>query len=241
MGMAVATSETNLKLFEHICLATVTAGAAFLMFECGMLARDARLDLQAVTANVNTLVRTLNTTAAKASDASEQIRLAATAGAAAASEQRTYWSKTSLETYKTMASLRLAIVRTNTSLNDEIFPRVALALDNTNTLSSVAAMQLQKTMDELHPALANLTRASAAAADAMSDPAIHQALSHADEATARAAAAADQTAQVAAHLNDASRDFAAYVHRMTSPVRGTWATIEYILGFTAKARQAGGI
>jgi ABC-type transporter Mla subunit MlaD len=223
-----------LKIFESICMGIITICVAILLIELSLLARDVRRDVDSLSATANQTVSQLR-------DASEQAKLAATAGAAAANEQRAYWQKTSLETYKTMASLRLTIVRTDRSINDEISPRLALALDNTNRLSSVAAEKLEKTMDQLQPVLGNLAQASAGAATAMNDPAIHETISHLDETSARAALAAAQTEQIAGHLNDASRDFAAYVHRMTAPAKGIYSVLKTLLGLAAQARQAGGI
>lgn len=223
-----------MKIFETICLAFITTCLAFLIIEFGLLVRDGRRDLDALSRNLNILTITANQTAVEARDASTQAKLAAT-------EQRAYWQKTSLETYKTMASLRLTIVRTDSSLNDQLVPRLALALDNTNRLSSTAAVQLGKTMDELQPILGNLARASSGAADAINDPAIHEALAHVDETSARAAIVSAETVQIAGHLNDASRDFAAYIHRITAPVRGVYSFFKEVLGLARDARQAGGI
>lgn len=223
-----------MKLFESICLAAITACVAFLVIELGLLASDARKDLNTFNGKLNTLAVTVNEAAVEARDASTQAKLAAT-------EQRAYWQKTSLETYKTMASLRLTIVRTDTSLNDQLVPRLALALDNTNKLSVAAAGGLQQTMDSLRPVLSNLAAASAGAATTMNDPAIRETLGHLDETSARAALAAAQTVQIAGHLNDASRDFAAYVHRVTAPARGVYSFFKELLGLARDARQAGGI
>jgi hypothetical protein len=220
--------------FEKICLAGITICAAWLAIELALLARDARRDLNAFSGNLNTLAVTANETAVEARDASTQAKLAAI-------EQRAYWNKTSLETYKTMASLRLTIVRTDHSLNDVLVPQLGATLDQTNRLSSTAALELQKTMDGLQPALGNLARASGAAADTLADPAIHDSLAHVDEASQKTAVLADQTAQTAAHLNAASADFAAYVHRMTAPARGVWNALKTLLGLAAQARQASGI
>ena len=227
-----------MKIFETICLAFITTCLAFLIIEFGLLVRDGRRDLDALSRNLNILTITANQTAVEARDASAQAKLAAI-------EQRAYWQKTSLETYKTMASLRLTIVRTDSSLNDQLMPRLALALDNTNRLSSAAAVQLGKTMDELQPILGNLARASNGAADAMNDPesarAIHEALAHVNETSARAAIVSAETVQIAGHLNDASRDFAAYIHRITAPARGVYSFFKEVLGLARDARQAGGI
>jgi hypothetical protein len=222
-----------MKIFEHICLAAVTAGAVFLTIELGLFARDARLDLHATAAKVDRLLTTANETAGQARDASEQAKLAAI-------EQRAYWNKTSLETYKTMASVRLTIVRADHSLNDILAPQLSATLQSTDRLSSTASDQIAQTLDQMRPVLENLARASAAAADTMADPEIRQAIGHADETSAHAAAAADQTAQIAANLNKASADFAAYVHKITTGPRGVWNILHTLLGLAAQSRQASG-
>lgn len=223
-----------MKKLEFFSFALVIGCVVFALVELGMLIRAARQDLNSLSANVNALVITANQTAGEARDASTQAKLAAI-------EQRAYWQKTSLETYKTMASLRLTIVRTDRSLNDDIFPKTALELDNTNKLAAAAAGELQRTMDALQSTLGNLATASAGAAAAMNDPAIHETLAHVDETSARAAITAAETVQIAGHLNDASRDFAAYVHRITAPARGVYSFFKELLGLARDARQAGGI
>ena len=223
-----------MKIFESICLAGITIAAISLLLSLATLARDARTDLNSLSTKLDALAITANQTAVQARDASTQAKLAAT-------EQRAYWQKTSLETYKTMASLRITIVRTDHSVNDELVPRLAQTLDNTNKLSTAAAGELQKTMDSLQPILGNLAKASAGAADTMNDPAIKEAITHVDETSARAAITSAEAAQIAGHLNDASRDFAAYIHRITAPARGIWTFAKQLLGLAAQARQAGGI
>lgn len=223
-----------MRKLEFFAFALVIGCLAGVLVELGRLTHDARTDLNSLSQNLNALVITANQAAVEARDASTQAKLAAT-------EQRAYWQKTSLETYKTMASLRLTIVRTDTSLNDQLVPRLALALDNTNKLSVTAAGGLQQTMDNLRPVLSNLAAASAGAATTMNDPAIRETLGHLDETSARAALAAAQTVQIAGHLNDASRDFAAYVHRVTAPARGVYSFFKELLGLARDARQAGGI
>ena len=229
-----ARKNNPVKKLEFFAFALVIGCLAGVLVELARLAHDARTDINALSKNLNALVITANQTAVEARDASQQAKLAAI-------EQRAYWQKTSLETYKTMASLRLTIVRTDSSLNDQLVPRLALALDNTNKLSVAAAGGLQQTMDNLRPVLSNLATASAGAATAMNDPAIHEALAHVDETSARAAIVSAETVQIAGHLNDASRDFAAYVHRITAPARGVYSFFKELLGLTRDARQAGGI
>jgi len=209
-----------------------------LFYELSLLARAARQNLASVTANLNTLIVTANQTAGQARDASEQAKLAAI-------EQRAYWSKTSLETYKTMASVRLTIVRTDRSLNDVLVPQLGHTLEATTELSRSAAANLARMIEGLQPTLGNMGRASAAAADAseeaaktMADPRIGETLGNLEETSKRAADTADQTAQAMGNLNAATRDVAAYVHRETAPVRGTWNIVKELLGLAYQSRGA---
>ena len=154
--------------FEIIALAAIAAFLVLLLNELRLLARDVRSDVNQASAELRTTIGTINAAAGQARQASSQANIAATAAAGAAAEQRAYWAKTSLETYKTMASLRLTIVRTDHSLNDEISPRLAKSLDATTDLQRVAAQDLDSstarvnhTIDLLADPIANWTDASA--------------------------------------------------------------------------------
>lgn len=132
------------------------------------------LKIDAVTVPTTSLVITANQAmqnlrdaAASARDASEQAKLAAT-------EQRAYWNKTSLEMYKTMAALRLTIVRTDESFNNVLMPKLATSLDASVTLQESAMKDLSDaigkvdvTIDALRPAIDGGIAATQAASAAM--------------------------------------------------------------------------
>lgn len=196
------------------------------------------LKIDAVTVPTTSLVITANQAmqnlrdaAASARDASEQAKLAAT-------EQRAYWKKTSLEMYKTMAALRLTIVRTDESFNNVLMPKLATSLDASVTLQESAMKDLSDaigkvdvTIDALRPAIDGgiaATQAASAAMEAagknMADPAIHETLAHVDG--------------VAGNLDATSGDIRTFVHRETTPVRGTWNVIKaFLRDFAGPAAQ----
>ena len=224
-------------------LLNVLATAAIIAVAVGILIflYETSIQLDSFNARASTLLVTTNQAmtnlrdaAAAARDASEQAKLAA-------GEQRAYWQKTSLETYKTMASLRLAIVRINSGITNDILPRVAKNLDSTDRLSSTAAAQLTRTMDDLQPVLVNLGQASASAAGTMGDARIREAIGRMDSASGHVDDMTAHAAGTAANLDETSSDVKAYVHRMTTPARGTWALLEWLLGLAAKSRQASGM
>ena len=234
----LSASRRNWDAVKTAALIAVAIGILILCYELSLLARASRQDLASVTANLNTLIVTANQTALNLRDAAASARDASEQAKLAAIEQRAYWAKTSLETYKTMAAVRLTIVRTDRSLNDVLVPKLSLTLDGTTELSRSAAANLARTMDELQPTLQNMGRASAAAADTMADPAIRETLAHLEETSKHAADTADQTAQAMANVNATTRDVAAYVHRMTTPVRGTWSLVKELLGLAYQSRGA---
>lgn len=217
--------------FRTAAIVAVAIGVLIVLYEMSLLVAAIRVDLDKITASANALLVTANQAAGQARDASEQAKLAAI-------EQRAYWNKTSLETYKTMASVRLTIVRTDHSLNDILVPQLGHTLDATTELSRTAAANLARTMEELQPTFDNMGRASAAAADTMSDPHIRDTLDHLDETSSHLADTADQAAQTMANLNATTRDVQAYVHRETAPVRGTWNLFRELLRLTWQARGA---
>lgn len=223
-----------LKTISSILKFLLIIAVIVAILEIAIFFHQLKISVQTLTVNTNQTISVIRDSANQARIAAEQFQLAA-------AKQSEYWNKSEIEGYKTLASLRLTIVRTDRSINDDLVPRLALALDNANELSTAAAGELQKTMDRLQPVLANLARASAGAADAMNDPAIKETITHVDETSARAAITAAETAQIAGHMNDAAGDFAAYVHRITTPVRGTWNVLKQLLGLAAQARQAAGI
>jgi ABC-type transporter Mla subunit MlaD len=187
------------------------------------------VQIKSIGVHTTSLITTTNEAMENLRDAAAAARDASREASAAAVEQRAYWNKTSLETYKTMAALRLTIVRVDQSLNDVLVPRVAANLDATAQLETSAARDLtdvtakvDTTIDSLRPAIDGgiaATQSASAALNAagkdMSDPSIHETLAHVDG--------------VAGNLDATSADIRAFVHRETTPVRGTWNVIKAFL------------
>jgi hypothetical protein len=192
------------------CLVAVSAAGVAVLLEARALLRDIRGDVAIIDRNVTDTLNLTRQAAGSAAEASAQANLAA-------QEQRTYWQKTSLETYKTMASLRLTIVRADKNINDVLAPQLVTTLKATDALARQASVNLQTAMNGLQPSLDNLARASSAAADTMADPHIRESLAHVDAASAQLEASSVQLAGVATNLDAASKDAAEAVHRATRP------------------------
>jgi hypothetical protein len=203
-------------------IVAVAIGILIFLFETSNQLDSLNAHVTALLVTTNQAMVNIRDAAASARDASEQARLAA-------AEQRAYWAKTSLETYKTMASLRLTIVRTDRSINDVLVPRISASLDASTALQ-VSAMRnltdttakIDDTIDDLKPMIDNGIRATAAAATAMGDPAIHETLTHVD-------GAAGNLDGMSADGKKITADVAAFTHRELAPVRGTWNLIKGVL------------
>lgn len=221
-----------------VALILVAIVAVFVLFELGLLAVELQGSVDRITKDIHYTMVVAGNATFDADQAAKQATLASTQVAAAAAEQRAYWNKTSLETYKTMASLRLTIVRADHSLNDVVVPQLVHSMQGTDDLMRQTTSDVHQTAVGLQPVLQELARASAAAASTMADPAIHETIVHLDETSAHAAETAEQTAQTVAHLNATASDVQAFVHRETTPVRGTWNVIKaFLREFAGPAAQ----
>lgn len=221
------------KIASALLIASLVASSIAwiaLIHELRLLARDLRADVNQTAGELHATLATVNMAAEQARQASVQANLAAT-------EQRAYWAKTSLETYKTMADLRLTIVRTDHSINDVLVPKLSAALTDTDTLTNTAAQQLISTVAELRPTLNNLARASAAAANAMADPAIHETLTHVNETSMDLAATARDMDQTVASMARSANLIEGRVRQATKPASLAVRVAEKLLGITTQAAQ----
>jgi heme exporter protein D len=204
------------RAVKATCMIVVTLAALSVLNEARLLLHDCRKSLREsdyVLGNVNAAAGQINQAAGKLN--------------AAADSQAAYWQKTSLEMYKTSASLRLLLVRTDRSLNDQIAPQLTATLRGTEQLSQQATLDLQRTTDALSPSLSNLARTSAAAADAMSDPTIKDSLHHLDETTASMAGVSADAKLISDKL---TADF-------MKPQKFLWALVKELAGLGGSFAQ----
>jgi ABC-type transporter Mla subunit MlaD len=220
-----------MNLFENICLGTVTAIAAVLLIEGALFLRSARLDIAPIAASTQRAIDNADSLLHQTGVTIEQINEATQKFSAAADQQTAYWQKTQLQVYKLITDTKEIMVRSDRSLNDVLVPRISASLDASTDLQ-VSAMRnltdttarIDDTIDALRPMIDNGIRATAAAATAMSDPAIHETLTHVDG--------------VSGNLDTTSADIQAFVHRETTPVRGTWNVVKkFLQEFAGPAAQ----
>lgn len=119
-----------------------------------------------------------------------------------------------------------------------ILPALGATISDQNTQFVALERQAETnlaTLDEqerqLAPLLAAATQAAQSAAAVAGDPHIAETLQHLDETTAH-------LNQTAAHIDGTTADIQAYIHRMTTPIRGTWNAIKgFLTTFAGPAAQ----
>jgi len=216
-----------LKLFESICLGVVTACAAVLLIEGALFVREARVDVDKITGEAEGWNRGVWNVLG---DTSAAMKVAAQIGAKERNDfdaQQAYYKDLSQKSGTLLDSLTTTV----DSFNGTVLPRVAAALDGTTALETNASrdltdttIKIDGTIDDLRPIIDNGIKVTAAAAASMSDPAIHETLAHVDG--------------VSGNLDATSADIRAFVHRETTPVRGTWNVIKAFLAeFAGPAAQ----
>src|SRR5579859_5556580 len=149
-----------LSVIYAACVVLITVLLALVLLEARKLLQETRTYAASIDARATSLLSTVDAAAEQAREASDSIHMAAAQANLAAAEQRAYWKKTSLETYKTMASLRLTIVRADHSLNDVLAPQLARTLRDTDSTIEKAGNAVSDAQRELTPAIENLARAS---------------------------------------------------------------------------------
>jgi hypothetical protein len=213
------------KILTIVKIAALVVLIAVLL-EARSLLVDVRRDAGLITADIHTLQAPIQATLHHADEASKQAALAAV-------EQRAYWNKTSLETYKTMASLRLTITRTDRSINDVLVPRLSGTLESTTALTKEAADSLRSTTAAVAPAIADLAVAARSAANILSDPSIRDTLVHLDETSTSLAAGTKSLSKVASDAQDAA-DFE--LAQLKKPARWWMTVLKVVLGLGSEAR-----
>jgi hypothetical protein len=221
----------TLKIFEAICAAIVTAAAAFLMIEGGLFLRELRIQVDPIAVHAQVAIQQANIDLSELFVVESSVYDATQKVSDAADQQSAYWQKTQLQVYKLITDTKEIMVRTDRSLNDILVPRISASLDASTALQ-VSAMRnltdttarIDDTIDALRPMIDNGIHATAAASAVMSDPVIHETLAHVDGA--------------AGNVDAATSDIAEFVHRETTPVRGTWNVVKkFLQEFAGPAAQ----
>ena len=213
-------SDSMRETIKLCCIVALTIFSSAVLLELNGLLRDVRRDERKIADDTENLIAT----AQRASDAAYT----------AETGQLATLQRTSSEIYKTTAAARLVLIRFDRSLNDKLVPGISAALQSTVDLERVSSSSLGEATAALRPSLENLSRASAAAADAMADPGIRDAIKHLDAA---AASTDDSVRELDQSLTDvrqmADKARATYL----KPVNLWWGLVKELLPLAGSAAQ----
>jgi hypothetical protein len=229
-----------LTIVTLICVVALTAaGVAVLLEARGLLhdasglLQDTRDDLAARNQQAETLLTAAQQASQKAIEAE---------GA-----QIEHFNAEMTEVRKSTNAVKQLVQHTDLRLNGtDNHPELGL-LGQFSTVAWNAGVVVQdadtvmrdtgKSIEELQPSLANLARASSAAADAMADPHIRETLAHVDDTSAQTAEAMKQLAGVAANAKTASDLALARLREAMRPQKLVVTVFERLLGLTAEGAQ----
>jgi hypothetical protein len=211
-----------MTLFEKICLGTITVCAATLLLEGSVFVHHQDQHTATLAAGAADTLNKTNALLSQTAQMEQTVFTTAGSYSAQLAQQSATLEKSQLQLYKTITDLKEIFVRTDRSLNDVLVPKLAASLDASTALETSATrnltdttVKIDDTIDALRPMIDGGIRATTAAAEAMSDPAIHETATHVDG--------------VSANLEATSADIRDFVHRETTPVRGTWNVIKAFL------------
>jgi methyl-accepting chemotaxis protein len=199
-----------------VSLIAITAGVLVVLYDLHRDLTAAAAALPRIERDVHGSVENLNAALIEISLTTDELRRAAT-------EQRTYWAKTSQQTGKTVSALRLLIDRTDHSLNDETLPAIGLSVLNLNTRAG-------ETLDEI-------TQASHELEQRLADPAIAGTAAALQASAENATVATEHLAATSEHMDHATKDIEDKVHQMTRPPSWAKRVGMTILGVAADVGQ----
>ena len=200
-------------------LFAVAIAVLFVLFELGLLARDARLAMWQIEGESHTVIAQFSGTLGNVDSAMTDVHSIELETQRTEAEMAGLLNQTR-HGMLTQQQETALVGRANAVLDDS--DATIRNLDSTITQIGQIAPTAQQTVSNLNqtiisaqPGILDLNKAAAGAAVAMSDPAIHETLVHVDG--------------MAGNLDATSSDIHDFVHRETTPVRGTWNVIKAFL------------
>lgn len=201
------------KILCFMALAVLLGFAARAMRDFDALLSDSRgavAEIRATAGNASQSFAEFGTLAAVATQTAEQLNRTE-------AQQADYWAKTSAEMYKTTAALRLVIVRTDHTLNDQLAPGLTGAVADADGMIRDTSRNVSQTAASMQSALLTLNAAGDAAARQMADPHIADTIAHTDDAASQLAGMSAHMNQTAANVQETSALLEAKVRDLTKP------------------------
>lgn len=212
--------------FRDLCI-----GAFFLLAACAVI--PVIVDLRQVLHDAHDVIgradgaiaegqRRMVDTSQNANGVLIQLGLAADQWAQASAAQRKSLAVWSQQTTEILALTKSALTKFDTEFNGNTLPEVTAAL-----------RALRKTIEDIQPALASLTEASAGAAKTMNDPAIMESLAEIKALLEKANVMLASGNVTAANVQAMSEDLRKAVARATKPAKWFWSMLKGALGISA--------
>ena len=204
----------TLRWILHLVAIAALALAGLVLYDAHRALRDMAGQARYTLDNVNRLVR-------ETAQTSANLRHATAEWETSSKQQAAYFTAAAAKTGQVLDAAQSAIAsieRSSDTLNVELVAQGAQLADSEKRMTeSVTAMQAG-----LAPVLANAAAAAANVAKASADPSIAESLKHLD-------GTAGELELTSEHIEGATKDIQAFVHRETAPVRGAWNTIKSFL------------
>lgn len=181
-----------MKYVSTLCFVILTVFASIVLWDVHRLLPPIAADCQELASNANNVLISAHDTELKLN--------------AAADAESAYWDKASRESLKVIAATKEVLVRTDCNLNGGpgcpgALPMLTATLKNTAGLTQ----ETQQQISALGPAIQNLSKASASAAEIMSDPSIRDSLRNVDATSIQMAGVAADAHTETGILVDATR------------------------------------
>lgn len=204
----------------------ISSAATFAFIEIGLLARDAHQKLAGAAIKLNVISAQLQSVLQSV----QAVELNTTRTEAELAGLANQTRHLSMQTAKAELDLvaRAGIVLDSANVAVIKLGDAAQSLGTVGPTVSDAIKQLQV---DTHATLENSQVLLAAATTDLDDPAIHEIMLNL-QATSK------ESMETAENVDATTRDIKAYVHRMTTPARGTWNFIKGLLNLTYQSRGA---
>lgn len=181
-----------MRYVSSTCFVILTVFASIVLWDVHRLLPPIAADCQELASNANNVLISAHDTELKLN--------------AAADAESAYWDKASRESLKVIAATKEVLVRTDCNLNGGpgcpgALPMLTATLKNTAGLTQ----ETQEQISALGPAIQNLSKASASAAEIMSDPSIRDSLRNVDATSIQMAGVAADAHTETGILVDATR------------------------------------
>lgn len=210
---------------KAVCGVVLTLAGAYALIAIGAFFVDARLQLETLTLDTARIETKLGDTAERLGPVLADVHAIQVDTTRTEAEMAGLLNQTR-HSLLTPAQTQALVDRATNLLDNANLSvtRLGTAASSLETLAPSITEAVSSVSAYSHELLEESTEAARAAANDLNDPAIHQTLAHVDG--------------MAGNLDATSADISAFVHRETTPVRGTWNVVKaFLREFAGPAAQ----